>query len=208
MPAHASRSRAPAPSAPPSGPERRLLAPARPRHRPANAGTPAKLSGSPASRPVMLRSVDPGLLAAASMIRAAVPAGMPAHPHARALSAPEPRLLVSAQPGARHWQVAAGSGSRGRIRPAARTSWVARRASPPSHARPTVSLPRRADRARRRAMVRRTPGRDTAERRRGKASASAYQQAVHELGVDTRTARYWRQVAAIATTRGRLAVVA
>ena len=30
------------------------------RHRPANAGTPAKLSGSPASRPVMLRSVDPG----------------------------------------------------------------------------------------------------------------------------------------------------
>ena len=61
MPAHAPRTRASAPSAPPSGPERRLLAPARPRHRPANAGTPAKLSGSPASRPVMLRSVDPGL---------------------------------------------------------------------------------------------------------------------------------------------------
>ena len=41
------------------------------------------------------------LLAAASMIRAAVRAGMPAHHHARALSAPEPRLLVSAQPGER-----------------------------------------------------------------------------------------------------------
>ena len=59
MPAHASRTRAPATSAPPSG-RARLLAPARPRHRPANAGTPAKLSDSPASRPVMLRSVDPG----------------------------------------------------------------------------------------------------------------------------------------------------
>ncbi len=60
MPAHASRTLAPAPSAPPSGAERRLLAPARPRRRPANAGTPAELSGSPASRPVKLRSVDSG----------------------------------------------------------------------------------------------------------------------------------------------------
>ena len=54
MPAHASRTRAPAPSAPPS----RACSL---RHRPANAGTPAKLSGSPASRSVKLRSVDPGL---------------------------------------------------------------------------------------------------------------------------------------------------
>ena len=46
MPEHASRTRASATSAPPSGPERRLLAPARPRHRPANAGTPAKLSAA------------------------------------------------------------------------------------------------------------------------------------------------------------------
>ena len=54
MPAHASRSPAPAPSVPPS----RACSL---RHRPANAGTPAKLSGSPASRPVKLRSVDSGL---------------------------------------------------------------------------------------------------------------------------------------------------
>ena len=39
----------------------RLLAPARPWHRPANAGTPAELSGSPASRSVKPRSVDSGL---------------------------------------------------------------------------------------------------------------------------------------------------
>ena len=61
MPAHASRTLAPAPSAPPSRAERRLLAPARPRHRRANAGTPAELSASPAARPVKLRSVDSGL---------------------------------------------------------------------------------------------------------------------------------------------------
>ena len=60
MPAHASRTLAPAPSAPPSCAERPLLAPARPRRRPANAGTPAELSASPASRPVKLRSVDSG----------------------------------------------------------------------------------------------------------------------------------------------------
>ena len=59
-PAHASRTRAPAPSAPPSCAERRLLAPARPRHRRANAATPAELSGSPASRPLKLRSVYSG----------------------------------------------------------------------------------------------------------------------------------------------------
>ena len=53
MPAHASRSRAPAPSAPPS----RACSL---RHRPANAGTPAELSASPASRPLKLRSVDSG----------------------------------------------------------------------------------------------------------------------------------------------------
>ncbi len=58
MPAHASRTLAPAPSAPPSGAERRLLAPARPRRRPANADTPVELSGSPAPRLVKLRSVD------------------------------------------------------------------------------------------------------------------------------------------------------
>ena len=51
----------PMPSAPPSRAERPLLAPARPRHRPANAGTPAELSSSPASRPVKFRSVDSGL---------------------------------------------------------------------------------------------------------------------------------------------------
>ena len=60
MPAHASRTLAHAPSAPPSGAERRLLAPARPRHRRASAGTPAELSASPAARPVKLRSVDSG----------------------------------------------------------------------------------------------------------------------------------------------------
>ena len=58
MPAHASRTLAPAPSAPPSGAERRLLAPARPQRRPANADTPVELSGSPAPRLVKLRSVD------------------------------------------------------------------------------------------------------------------------------------------------------
>ena len=62
MPAHASRTLAPAPSAPPSGAERRLLAPARPRRRPANADTPVELSGSPAPRLVKLRSVDSSLL--------------------------------------------------------------------------------------------------------------------------------------------------
>ena len=56
MPAHASRTLAPARSAPPSRAERRLLAPARPRHRPASAATPAELSASPAARPVKLRS--------------------------------------------------------------------------------------------------------------------------------------------------------
>ena len=68
MPAQASRTRATgrapfrsAPSAPPSGAERRLLAPVRPRHRPASAATPAELSASPAARPVKLRSVDSGL---------------------------------------------------------------------------------------------------------------------------------------------------
>ena len=61
MPAHASRTLAPAPSAPPSRAERRLLAPVRPRHRPASAATPAELSASPAARPVKLRSVDSGL---------------------------------------------------------------------------------------------------------------------------------------------------
>ena len=61
MPAHASRTLAPAPSAPPSRVERRLLAPARPRHRPASAATPAELSASPAARPVKLRSMDSGL---------------------------------------------------------------------------------------------------------------------------------------------------
>ena len=55
MPAHASRTLAPARSAPPSRAERRLLAPARPRHRPADAATPAERSASPASRPVKLR---------------------------------------------------------------------------------------------------------------------------------------------------------
>ena len=60
MPAHASRTLAPAPSAPPSRAERRLLAPVRPRHRPASAATPAELSASPAARPVKLRSVDSG----------------------------------------------------------------------------------------------------------------------------------------------------
>ena len=60
MPAHASRTLAPSLSAP-SGAERGLLAPLRPRRRLANAGTPAELSASPASRPVKLRSVDSGL---------------------------------------------------------------------------------------------------------------------------------------------------
>ena len=55
MPAHASRTLATAPSAPPS----RACSL---RHRPANAGTPAELSASPASRPVKLRSVYSGLL--------------------------------------------------------------------------------------------------------------------------------------------------
>ena len=40
---------------------------------------------------------------------------------------------------------------------------------------------------------------DALEREPGTAGTSAYQQAVHELGVDARTARYWRQVGAIAT---------
>ena len=48
-------------SAPPSGAERGLLAPLRPRRRLANASTPAELSASPASCPVKLRSVDSGL---------------------------------------------------------------------------------------------------------------------------------------------------
>ena len=56
MPAHASRTLAPAPSVPPS--DRSSL-----RHRLANADTPARLSGSPASRPVTPRSVYPGLSA-------------------------------------------------------------------------------------------------------------------------------------------------
>ena len=60
MPAHASRTLAPAPSAPPGGAARRLPAPAR--RRPANADTPAELSASPASRPVTLRSVDSGVV--------------------------------------------------------------------------------------------------------------------------------------------------
>ena len=47
-----------APSAPPSGAERRLPAPAPPRR---TAGTPAELLGNPASRPVTLRSVGFGL---------------------------------------------------------------------------------------------------------------------------------------------------
>ena len=59
-PAHASRTPRAARSAPPSRVERRLLAPARPRHRPASAGTPAELSASPAARPLKLRSVDSG----------------------------------------------------------------------------------------------------------------------------------------------------
>ena len=61
MPAHASRTLAPAPSAPPGGAERQLLAPLRPRRRLANAGTPPELSASPAARPLKLRSVDSGL---------------------------------------------------------------------------------------------------------------------------------------------------
>ena len=65
MPAHASRSPAPAPSAPPS----RACSL---RHRPANAGTPAKLSGSPASRPLKLRSVYPGLASERHSIRGSV----------------------------------------------------------------------------------------------------------------------------------------
>ena len=61
MPAHASRTLAPAPSTPPSRAERRLLAPVRPRHRPASAATPAELSASPAARPVKLRSFAVGM---------------------------------------------------------------------------------------------------------------------------------------------------
>ena len=53
-PAHASRTLATAPSAPPS----RACSL---RHRPADAGTPAELSASPASRPLKLRSVYSGL---------------------------------------------------------------------------------------------------------------------------------------------------
>ena len=75
MPAHASRTRAPAPSAPPSRAERRLLAPVRPRHRPASAATPAELSASPAARPVKLRSVDSGLGATPTPARRAPAAG-------------------------------------------------------------------------------------------------------------------------------------
>ena len=71
MPAHASRTLAPARSAPPSGPERRLLAPVRPRHRPASAATPAELSASPAARPVKLRSVDSGLARTSGSVRGA-----------------------------------------------------------------------------------------------------------------------------------------
>ena len=59
MPAHASRTLATAPSAPPS----RACSL---RHRPANAGTPAELSASPAFRPVKLRSVYSGLEGGAS----------------------------------------------------------------------------------------------------------------------------------------------
>ena len=66
MPEHASRTPVPVPSAPSSGAERRLLAPARPRHRRANAATPAALSASPAVRPVKPRSVDSGLAAASA----------------------------------------------------------------------------------------------------------------------------------------------
>ena len=57
MPAHASRTLATAPSAPSAPPSDACSL----RHRPANAGTPAELSGSPASRPLKLRSVYPGL---------------------------------------------------------------------------------------------------------------------------------------------------
>ena len=49
MPAHASRTLAPSLSAP-------ELSDGSSPHRPANAGTPAELSASPASRPVKLRS--------------------------------------------------------------------------------------------------------------------------------------------------------
>ena len=74
MPAHASRTLAPAPSAPPSGAERRLLAPVRPRHRPASAATPAERSASPAARPVKLRSVDSAFSELARDIVATFPA--------------------------------------------------------------------------------------------------------------------------------------
>ena len=62
MPAHASRTLAPAPSAPPSRAERRLLAPLRPRRLRRRA--PAHPPNSPAARqpaPSKLRSVDSGL---------------------------------------------------------------------------------------------------------------------------------------------------
>ena len=65
MPAHASRTLAPASSAPPSRAERRLLAPARPRHRPANAGTPPN---SPAAQHPAPSSFD-------RWIRAKAPVG-------------------------------------------------------------------------------------------------------------------------------------
>ena len=68
MPAHASRTLAPAPSTPPSRAERRLLAPVRPRHRRASAATPAERSASPAARPVKLRSVDSGVGVAAVVV--------------------------------------------------------------------------------------------------------------------------------------------
>ena len=72
MPAHASRTLAPARSAPPSRAERRLLAPARPRHRPADAATPAERSASPAARPLKLRSVDSVLPSLAQTLGASV----------------------------------------------------------------------------------------------------------------------------------------
>ena len=65
MPAHASRTLATAPSAPPS----RACSL---RHRPANAGTPAELSASPASRPLKLRSVDSGLAPRGDMSEAVI----------------------------------------------------------------------------------------------------------------------------------------
>ena len=90
MPARAARTLAPAPSAPPSGAERGLLAPARPRHRPANAGAPAELSASPAARPVKPRSVpgrDAGYPAPPGQIRTC----------ALAHTAPLPGMTVGAE---------------------------------------------------------------------------------------------------------------